>query len=89
MGWLSPWLLFAHDAPQVIGGNFQESPQLCNAFIGDVPGGVGLDCLVQKFLCLLVVCLRDIQRVFQRGFVFQRRFVFHAPIVGRFPGRFQ
>jgi hypothetical protein len=36
-----------------------------------------------------VVCLRDIQRVFQRGFVFQRRFVFHAPIVGRFPGRFQ
>ena len=50
MGWLSQWLLFAHDAPQVVGGNFQESPQLCNAFIGDVPGGVGLVCRVQKCL---------------------------------------
>jgi hypothetical protein len=61
--------LLPHHALKVFGCYFEQCAQLFDALIRDVTGGIGRDCLIEEFLGLLMVGPRNVQRVFESGFV--------------------
>lgn|GEM_PF-5649601 len=68
--WRRAVLLLAGDALQILRSHCKEAAELLNPLIGDIPGRVTGDGLIQKFLGLLVIGLCYIQGVFKGGFMF-------------------
>lgn len=65
-------LLLTHYTLKVLRCHRKEATQLFDALIRDVTGRVGRDGLIQKFLGLFLIGLRDVKGVLQRGLMLQR-----------------
>jgi hypothetical protein len=81
-----PFLLFPDHSPEIFLGQFQESFKLAHPVFADIPCAVRFPGLFKEPDGFLVVGLRKVQGVFERGFVLEGCFVIHAPSVVWFPG---
>ena len=79
-------LLLPHHPPQILFGNGQEALELAYPVLADVACLVCRTCPLKEPDGFLVVCLGDVEGVFQGGVVLERRIFFHAISVVPIPG---
>lgn len=79
-------LLLPHHPPQVFLRYCEEPFELAYPVFADVTGPVGGPCPVKEPEGFLMVCLGDVEGVFEGGVVLERRFFIHANSVVLIPG---
>lgn len=79
-------LLLPHHPPQVFLRYGEEPLKLAYPVFTDVACLVGGTCPVKEPEGFLVVCLGDVEGVFEGGVVLERRFFIHANSVVLIPG---
>jgi hypothetical protein len=79
-------LLLPGNPSKVFLGNGEQSLELAHPVLADIAGLVGGAGAFEQPDCFLMVCLGDVQGVFEGGVVLKCRFVVHATSVVPFPG---